>query len=425
VTAPPVARTIYPCEEHGEVSVPLADLLVNGELDVYAEVAVKGLFQISHRKGSLVLRATKFIGLIPLSDRVAIHVRPRLPIANIWKMICRAGIAPQELHAALRTYAERPGEIDTPEEFYRSAFLDAIEDLARRGVLKQYQTEESSRGWKGTPSISRSVGRYYARGIHYRHIFKHTRLTADNTPNRILKRYTTRVLDSDLNVAGRQSDPRVKRARGLLQFLGAVDDGQLLESDVLRAPSSAIRTLPPAHGHYEAPLWLAYLIASRTGIVLEEMGRARLESLVVDMSDVFERYVRQIIEDVWDQVFRSRVRNGNVERLRLFREGRDFPIKPDILFERNGAVVALADAKYKPKLSEADRYEVLAYCEATGAKHAALISPSTPGEPTYEKMGKTERFTVSTVRINLGDPNTAAEEKRFCAELATVLGLST
>ena len=340
-------------------------------------------------------------------------------------MICRAGIAPQELQAALRTYAERPGEIDTPEEFYRSAFLTAVEDLARRGVMKQYRTEESSHSWKGSPSISRSVGRYYARGIRYKHVFRETRLTADNTANRIVKRFTAKVLDSDTEITGTRPDPRTRRARALLSLLAGVNDARLREEEVLHAPQTSIRALQASHSHYRAPLWLAYLIASRTGILLEEIGRAQLESLIVDMSDVFERYVRCVVQDVQDERFGCRILNGNACRLRLFREGRDYDIKPDILFERDGRVVALADAKYKPRPTEADRYEVLAYCEATGARHAALIAPSLPTEPTFERTGRTEHVSVSTVRINLGEPDFVAEEVRFCSELAVALDLAS
>lgn len=419
-----MARTVYACEEHGEVDVPLGELLTDGALDVYDEVANKGFFDISHRRGRLVLRATKFVGLIPLSDRVAIHVRPKVPIANLAHMICRAGVAPDALRNAMRTYAAQASDVDTPELLYRFAFLHALEDVSRLGVLKQYTKEENDREWKGSLSVSRSVSRYYSRGIKYRHAFTQTKLTADNTANRIIKRYAERVLQTVQTDPHRDLAERVKGARALLTLLSSVDSSKLLLEDVLDSPRTTIRSLPLSHGHYEAPLWFSYLIASRSGISLEEMGPVRLESVVVDMSVVFENYVRRLCQDARDTVLRSRVTDGNKEPRPLFREGRTHSISPDIYFERDGKVIALADAKYKVKPSEADRYEVIAYCEATGAKHAAFISPLVPGAAAVETIGKTERFALSMIRIDLSNPDIAREESNFIAALASALVLS-
>lgn len=424
MTLPLAARTVYSCEEHGEVDVPLGELLTDGALDVYEEIASRGFFDLSHRRGRLVLRATKFVGLIPLSDRVAIHVRPKVPIANLAHMICKGGVAPDALRNAMRTYAARESEVDTPELLYRTAFFAALEDLARQGILKQYVTEINDRDWKGSLSVSRSVGRYYARGIRYRHAFRQTKLTADNTANRIIKRYARRVLETLETNPQRDGAMRAKGAHALLALLTPVIESQLSLEDVLAAPRTAIRGLPSTHAHYEAPLWLAYLIASRSGIALEELGPVRLESVVVDMSVVFENYVRRLCQDARETVFRSRVRDGNSEPCELFREGRRHTVSPDICFERDGLIVALADAKYKHRPSEADRYEVIAYCEATGARHAAFVAPRVGGTPALETIGRTERFTLSMVRIDLGNTDILAEEAQFTAALASALLLA-
>ena len=69
-------QTVFLCEEYGETVVPLSLVIVNGELSVYPEIANNGYFDLRYGGGRLTLRAGKYVGLIPISDRVAIHVQP-------------------------------------------------------------------------------------------------------------------------------------------------------------------------------------------------------------------------------------------------------------------------------------------------------------------------------------------------------------
>ena len=63
-----------------------------GKLDLYPEASAKGYFDIDFAEGRLVLKSRGFVGLIPLSDRVAIHVLPRAPIGSTYS-IGRLGAA--------------------------------------------------------------------------------------------------------------------------------------------------------------------------------------------------------------------------------------------------------------------------------------------------------------------------------------------
>ena len=174
-------RSVYACEEHGEVDVSIGELLTNGALDIYEEIANRGFFDINHRRGRLILRATKFVGLIPLSDRVAIHVRPKVPIANLAYMICRAGMAPDALKNVMRTYATADKNVDAPEVLYRDAFLRALGALEKQGLLKQYvreineETGRVSAGFTVCKSLLRTRD-------STKHCFQQTRITADNMP---------------------------------------------------------------------------------------------------------------------------------------------------------------------------------------------------------------------------------------------------
>lgn len=183
-----------------------------------------------------------------------------------------------------------------------------------------------------------------------------------------------------------------------------------------------LRGLPAHYRHYEAPLTLAYLIATRSGIRMEEIGPARLESLLINVADVFEEYVRVVLVEATDRLGCA-VLNGNAREVALFPDERpSFGVKPDYYFKRGKVVLAVADAKYKGSISKDDRYEVLAHTEATKARLAIFICPAFAGEPTRERLGRTpsgREFYV--LRVNLNAADAAAEETRLIADVADLL----
>lgn len=413
--------SLYPCEEHGEISVPFSELYADGFLDIYEDVAARGLIDISHRQGRLVVRATKFIGLIPLSRRVMIHVRPKVAIASVTRMLQRSGVLPAQLSGHTRNYDLRPGELDSPETLYREVFLEAMNHALRTGLLKEYHQFESDREKRGAPMTSRTVSEFYSRGIRYRHWFRQTRLSTNNLPNQLLKIAAQRLHQAQPLAGARGGQQQQQGVSAFLQVLSSVAPSADAASLLRRTSPDTIRRIAGSHPHYEQALWIAYAIASNAGLTIEQIGPARLESLLVDMSVVFEGYIRAVCDDAAPVCGHS-VHNGNREQQRLFLSGQDFPIRPDIFFRRNGRIAAIADAKYKPKVSEADRYEILAYCAATGATHAAFLCPRIGAQPDFEHLGRTAHATLSIVRIDLGAPDAAREEQAFLKRLETALG---
>ncbi|MGR3343995.1 MAG: hypothetical protein ACU0DI_12360 [Paracoccaceae bacterium] len=47
-----------------------------------------------------------------------------------------------------------------------------------------------------------------------------------------------------------------------------------------------------------------------------------------------------------------------------------------MIIQREGAVVALPDAKYKPEPKVADRYEVLSFMDAVGVNLGGFVCPA-------------------------------------------------
>ncbi|MDB4912591.1 MAG: hypothetical protein JWM95_235 [Gemmatimonadetes bacterium] len=343
------------------------------------------------------------------------------PVTNLMWMAWRAGIAPKVLEGLSRGYAAVEGRADDPESLYAAVFLRALEDVAERGVLKRYVSHNDDPRWGGRIEIARSIERHYARGVRFRHSFVRTELTADNTANRILKHTIHRLL-RHFERSGRREDRILASGfRHLLLPLTGVEQTAIDDHEIARSAEAVIRSLPQSHRHYEPALWLAYLIASRSVVILEQIGRVEFETLVVDAASIFEAYVRAICLEHQGALLCT-VHDGNREQLRLFRQGASYPIKPDVYFRRGAAVIGVADAKYKLAPSEQDRYEVLSYCEATQSKRAALVCPAIADQTLASVVGVTSGgIRVHLLRFNLAAGDMLSEEHRFVEEMRGVL----
>ena len=64
---------------------------------------------------------------------------------------------------------------------------------------------------------------------------------------------------------------------------------------------------------------------------------------------------------------------------RLFSDNNRYKVQPDLIFKHSGAFKMIGEVKYKPKIEEVDRYQLLSHVLATNADIGVWISPTTPG----------------------------------------------
>ena len=147
-----------------------------------------------------------------------------------------------------------------------------------------------------------------------------------------------------------------------------------------------------------------------------------LDSMIVDISAVFESYVRTVIsESAPDHGFV--VKDGNLLPRPFFASGDAvYQVKPDILIERSGQVQAVFDVKYKPKVSAQDRYELLSFMEATGSEHAAFICPKAAEADPSRFLGITPGGkSMGMIKVDLAADAMTAEEDKMVASILKVV----
>lgn len=416
-----VQRVTFACKEFEPVLVPLDYLLVKGEFTLYPEA--ERFFDLDFRDGSIVVAPKSFVGLIPVNDRVEIHVLPRFPITNLFHILHRSSATLKFIEGHVRTYSVIDGgDAQDPIGLLADQLTQASNGVRRSGLLRRYSAYEHEGLPSGTIDFPQTVSRFRTAGIRHKQVWHRTEHSVQLRENQLIKLALQKLLSYYATIDPKRLGDRMKVIREALFLFDAVSlpvgPVQFTEHEL----ATMVKKLPGSHRQYGPLLWLSFLIHSRKGIALEQSGTATFDTFVVNMADVFEDYVRILTSDAAEHlVAGSRAKNGNVEQVNLFVEGTVHKVKPDIYLRRGTTNVAVLDAKYKPHLKASDRYEVLAFCEALSTKKAVLISPSN-GYVAPLLLGKTPgSVEVWIVKIDLASGDMLENEKRFVADLATTL----
>ena len=418
--------TVIPCQEHDEVAIPVKDLLrSDGSLDIYEDVASRGFFDIDFKQGSLVVKATRFVGFIPLNDRIAIHVTPRAPISNLLRMVARCGAKVQGLQDFIRGYELSSANATDVEDVYAESFLSALTTMRTVGPIRRYCSYQSDRTLRGRILISPSLARGYAQGLNVRPLFEVNEYTADIEENQLLKTTARRLKNHFIKRGGKANLEIAYRCNEIEKLLNGVTDVQPENPNLLRRVPLMLRRLPSTHRFYESALWLSYLVLMKSVVRMEALGRARFETLVFDVSLIFEQYVRKILQEARSGPLRGfQVFDGNRNSVPLFATGATYATKPDYYFRSFERDVALADAKYKAEPSTQDRYELLAFCEALGVHRAVFICPYLGTGPRRLHLGITRSGKcLEIVKLDLAATDFRQEEDRFLNTLIDSLGI--
>jgi 5-methylcytosine-specific restriction endonuclease McrBC regulatory subunit McrC len=153
---------------------------------------------------------------------------------------------------------------------------------------------------------------------------------------------------------------------------------------------------------YRPLLDVCRLLADSLGPT-EAAGPVPCPAFLLDMERVFERYVTAGVVAAFDGA------RGNVRVQPVYPLNRPVPglpdieVRPDVVVERGGRPVLVADAKWKRAgrlpLTD-DLYQVLAYGAALGVRRLALVYPGRRDRVrTYPLAGTPGRVAVHTLRV--------------------------
>lgn len=409
---------ILECEEFEELSIRVSALLEDGELRLDERIADKGYLMASMRGGQIALRATRFVGTIPLTRDLAVRVVPRTSISNLSYMLVRSGVIPSAISGFARGYMPRFVAADNAERIYARSLIDSVKLIARRGYMKEYLPPKNPAAWRGRLLTSDTVRKHGAKGIRYRHEFEQNILTPSTVENIAIKTALRQVIE--WFEGNDQRNEMLSQARGLYRDLWHVSDWDGSKGDLVQQLARKIHMLSPRLSHYRDPLWSAYLIMQSALPELSFDGFVRLDSLIVDVSKVFEAFLRRELSIRLSQHGYT-VQDGRIAPRPFFRDGGIYSVHPDIIIRRDDEVVAVFDAKYKPDPKETDRYEVLSFMDAMGVDLGGFVCPA-DGVDTSRYMGTTTSGKqMVLLRYDLAAENPDAEADRFTANVLNAI----
>lgn len=293
---------------------------------------------------------------VAVLDGVTIHVMPKTPLENIVYMASLGGmqLAPGALvgHGVDRSLPAALAQ----------AFVQAVDAATRRGLVKGYRTiQESASVVRGRWDIARQLS--VRPGIPLPLEIDYDEFSEDTNENRILHS-AIRVLGglTDLPGAVRLS---LARLRMMFAEVGTVPRGAALPNV----------TLTRLTQHYDAPLRLARVILDALSWTHVE-GSSRGGSFLVNMANVFERYVAA---RVGEHLGAAELAVTAQDRAWWLDVDRVISLRPDLVIRRADQVVTVADTKYKNlsvnvgSPANSDVYQAVAYALALGVSTAHLI----------------------------------------------------
>lgn len=328
--------------------------LTDRDRQFLAELAENTSLKVTELREGLSVSVGPHIGTITLSD-LRIVILPKISIANLMKLVAYAFELSDISVTAPKTRLLTAD--DGLTDLLGVALLRAVERLARGGLLPEYEPKHKD--------LATPRGRIDMRAV------------ACRPPSATLPcRYEDFTVDHPLNqciaaglrlAARLMSDPdlRLDLARAADRFFGHLRriplDGQLLREQA--------GGLDRRSSHYRDAIYLVTLIYQGSRISDHTRpGDAQLSGFLLDMNLVFERFLERHLRETAPPGFKvitQDVRHGVFAFIENDADWQHPYIKPDLVFRYRGTVVALADAKYKNRLthrpSTGELYQLTTY----------------------------------------------------------------
>jgi 5-methylcytosine-specific restriction enzyme subunit McrC len=437
------SRKIFSAVEQVSVDIGVSELLLDGKLHIYPEITGKNYFRIFLRKDQLVFQAGGYIGLIPINDRVAIDVRPRVPVANLERVLRVAEHVPVVLSRVSRAYDSSPETFPSLIDIVAQALLGYLDQIFVNGKYREYQRREEETAFpRGRVLFAATLRRHSARGDSHHLTATWHDATFDNGANRCLK-YAVWYLAQRYQAMTTTSENQVNMVRALnvaFNSLGGIhlDLGRQFLKDNMVINSAR---MPVLRNYYVPAINLAKLVIRDEGVKFDGHREALvMSSLLINLEQAFEIYLRRILfENLKGRMPKHEVLDGNRGgqqggKKRLFDQvmppgtGAMIEATPDIVIRRNGTIPdtpGVIEIKYKASEGLPDRDDInqaISYGISYRASFVILVLPRTKNlVGGLTSLGSVGSVKVFQYRFDLANVRLQEEEQVFVSAIESLL----
>lgn len=351
-------------QEHG------AWVQIDARADDVRALSALGRFEVEHHPGATRLRALSFVGTVTAGE-LQVHIEPKVGIPRLLFLLGYA----RDPHGWRQDQVILP-----PADGLLPAVAAALAVVTRRtltaGVLHGYRrTEDRLPVLRGRFDEAAQISA--GRGLSFPLSVVYDEYTADIIENRIIKTAIRRVM----------------RLCGIAPtFAAELRRLDTLLDEVATLPNAT--RIPPLrwdrrNARYRAAVELARLVLTATSWESGHGGVAAA-GFLFDMNKVFEDFLAAALG------LALRRHGGSVQPqpMSYLDNGATVRIRPDLVWHAGSHRRAVIDAKYKESESNADIYQIVAYCTALGATSGHLVDASGPSPAT------TTRVRNSPIRLH-------------------------
>ena len=308
--------------------------------------------QPAGRADSYSITAQNLVGTLVVDD-LRVLIRPKIRPENLF-LLLEVGLDENAWRQEAFDYANKADLLPSVVAFYTRT----LESTLARGLLRSYRHQEDRLvALRGRIDIA---AQFRQAGIAFPVACRYDEYTPDIAENRYLKAATRLALRVP------RVDPEDRRR--LLQQVVSLEDvaDEFLRADYLdRIPITRL------NAHYQPALRLARLLLENLTLA-DQRGQHAASSFVMDMNRLFENFVTQRLR----RALRGHLEVGSQSNRHLDTR-QQVPIRPDLVFRKQGHEVYVADIKYKltddARARTSDYFQLLAYTTALDLPEGVLI----------------------------------------------------
>ena len=224
-------------------------------------------------------------------------------------------------------------------------------------------------------NFARSAQRFWSRALPLQVVCDDFDFTIDNKVNQTVKKALLLALQIARQVP--QLSPQVKSLSQSLIRLNQVSDRSI--SELLSWSPDTVAQVPTFRQDYLELLKNSVDMLLNVDVHLKKGDPdTSLSSFTISLEEVFERYLLNVlryIDSPGSGAITAKDGNDKKNEKPLFFDNPRFVTRPDLIITQNHKTKIIADAKYKIRPSEDDRYQIISHALSHGAKRALLIYP--------------------------------------------------